>query len=68
MSEEKKIWDTEPKPVEKEQQPIRVIVDGWENFPMMVLSAFKWILAFLLASIPVVLILGIFSFIFAEIG
>ena len=67
MSEEKNIWDTEPKPVEKEQQPIRVIVDGWENFPMMVLTAFKWIVAFLLASIPVWIIVGILAFLISEV-
>ncbi len=37
MSEEKKMWDTEPKSKE-ELKTMRVVVDGWENFPMMVLT------------------------------
>ena len=58
MSEEKKMWDTEPKSKE-ELKTMRVVVDGWENFPMMVLTAFKWILAFLIASIPVFIIVAV---------
>ena len=58
MSEEKNIWDTKPKS-EEELETMRVVVDGWENFPMMVLTAFKWILAFLIASIPVFIIVAL---------
>ena len=66
MADEKKMWDTEPKPSEQEQPPMRVVVDGWQNFPMMVLTAFKWIVAFLLASIPVWIIIGILAFLFSS--
>lgn len=60
MADEKKMWDVTPKALrEKEQPPMRVVVDGWENFPMMVLTAFKWILAFLIASIPVFIIVAL---------
>ena len=66
MSEEKKMWDTEPKSKE-ELKTMRVVVDGWENFPMMVLTAFKWIVAFLLASIPVWIIIAILVLLFNEV-
>ena len=66
MSEEKNIWDTKPKS-EEELETMRVVVDGWENFPMMVLTAFKWIVAFLLASIPVWIIVGILAFLISEV-
>ena len=66
MSEEKNIWDTKPKS-EEELETMRVVVDGWENFPMMVLTAFKWIVAFLLASIPVSIIVGILAFLISEV-
>ena len=65
MSEEKKMWDTEPKPNE-ELKTMRVVVDGWENFPMMVLTAFKWIVAFILASIPIWFVILIISLIISE--
>ena len=65
MSEEKKMWDTEPKPKE-ELKTMRVVVDGWENFPMMVLTAFKWIVAFILASIPIWFVILIISLIISE--
>ncbi len=68
MADEKKMWDVTPKALrEKEQPPMRVVVDGWENFPMMVLTAFKWIVAFLLASIPVWIIIAILVLLFNEV-
>ena len=68
MSEDKNIWDTEPKPLDKEEKPMRVVVDGWENFPMMVFTAFKWIVAFLLASIPVWILFGVIALTLADIS
>jgi len=68
MSEDKKMWDTEPKPLDKEEKPLRVVVDGWENFPMMILTAFKWIVAFLLASIPVWILIALIALILANIN
>lgn len=67
MADEKKMWDVTPKALrEKEQPPMRVVVDGWENFPMMVLTAFKWIVAFILASIPIWFVILIISLIISE--
>ena len=67
MADEKKMWDVTPKASrEKEQPPMRVVVDGWENFPMMVLTAFKWIVAFILASIPIWFVILIISLIISE--